>query len=363
MSEYRIAELKRYLKEYNLSHLLITDVISAEYISGFRSSNVFLLISTRRNILFTDFRYKDAAIQFCGRNSIWRFVEIKNSDFTFLQSFLKKNNRVGIQSDSITLDQFEQMKKQLKKVMFVKLGSKVSRVSIVKMKHEISAMQQAASIGDKAFGMLIRRIEIGMTEKEVANILENLCREYGSERPPFDTIVLFGARAALPHGKPSNRKVKPGDWILCDFGCTVGGFCSDMTRTVIMGKADERQKSIYSIVLQAQENAKKAIRAGIKTYEVDKSARTVIKNAGYGDAFGHGTGHGIGLSIHEMPRVSKNDKTVLLKNMVMTIEPGIYIKRFGGVRIEDMVVITETGFRSLTKSPRKLLEIKNYSDV
>lgn len=358
MSDYRITEIKKYLKEYGLSHIFITDVIVAEYISGFHSSNVFLLISARRNTLFTDFRYQNAAGKFCNLNNIWHFVEIEGNDFKFLRAYLKKNSRVGIQSDTVTLDQFTQFKKELKSVKFIKLGNKISNISIVKMKHEISAMGRAASIADKAFNAFIRRIKIGMTEKTASNILEYLCSEYGSEKPSFDTIVLFSSHAALPHGIPSNRKLKPGDWILCDFGCTVHGFCSDMTRTMVMGKASKRQRQIYRIVLEAQEKARKAVRAGVKACDVDCCARTIIENAGYGDAFGHGTGHGVGLRIHEKPRLNRNEKTILSKDMVVTIEPGIYLKGFGGVRIEDMMVVTEKGSYCLTKTQRNLIEVK-----
>ena len=357
MSEYRLKKLKKFLGEYNLSHILITDVASAEYISGFRSSNTLLLLSPRSNTLFTDFRYKEAAKHFCRKNKRWRFVELKGSDYTFLRAFLKRNDRIGIQSDVVTVDQFDKLKKQLRNVKFIKLGDKLSFISIVKMKHEIKAMQRAASIGDKAITILIKKIKIGMTERLVSDMLENLCRENGSDKPPFETIVLFGRRAALPHGKPSNRKLKPGDWILCDFGCTINGFTSDMTRTMVMGKANNRQKKIYSVVLKALQEAKKAVRPGIRACDIDKRARIIIEKAGYGDAFGHATGHGLGLRVHEPPHVNRDNKTTLLKDMIFTIEPGIYLEGFGGARIEDMVIVTENGSRSITKTTRGLLEI------
>lgn len=357
MPEYRIRKLKECLKEYDLNHILITDVTSAEYISGFRSSNIFLLISHRRNILCTDFRYREAAIQFCRKNRNWRFVEMKGGNYSFLQALLKKNDRVGIQSDVVTLDQFDKIRKQLKKTKFIKMGETLSFIPVVKMYHEIRAMQRAASIGDKAIMELIKQIKTGMSEITVSRMLEDLCRELGSEKPLFDTIVLFGAHTALPHGKPSKRKLKRGDWVLCDFGCTVNGFTSDMTRTMVMGKANKRQRGIYSIVLKALFEAKKVIRPGIKTCDVDKQAREVIVRAGYGDAFGHATGHGLGLRVHEPPRVFHDNKTTLLKDMVFTVEPGIYLNGFGGVRIEDMILVTDKGSRTLTKTTRMLLEI------
>jgi len=189
-------------------------------------------------------------------------------------------------------------------------------------------------------------------------MLESLCQRYGSEKPPFDTIVLFGNRSALPHGEPSERKLKQGDWMLFDFGCTIQGFCSDMTRTVIMGKADNRQRQIYNVVLDALEQAKRAVYPGVTAAEVDSCARSVIEKAGYGDAFGHATGHGAGLRVHEAPRINKGSDGVLSEGMVFTIEPGIYLKGFGGVRIEDMVVVTGKGPRCLTKTSRRLLELQ-----
>jgi len=355
--EVRIKEIKRYLREHHLSHILISDATLAQYISGFESSNIFLLISARKNILFTDFRYRSVAVQFCRKNPLWHFIEIKKRDFVFLKPYIKQQSRVGIQSDLITLDAFDQIKKQLKGMRLIKLHDALSFVPAVKLSYERKAMQKAATIADRAYAKLLSEIKIGMSEKEVASRLEELCRVYGSEQPSFDTIVLFGARSALPHGKPSNRRLKSGDWLLFDFGCTVQGFFSDMTRTVVVGKANKKQKYFYDIVATAQERAKRAIRPGVEACFVDSKARSVIEDAGYGDNFGHPTGHGLGLIIHEKPSINKNIKTVLSKNMVFTIEPGIYINGFGGVRIEDMMVVTETGARSLTKSPRELLEI------
>jgi Xaa-Pro aminopeptidase len=220
-------------------------------------------------------------------------------------------------------------------------------------------MRQAARIGDRAFDDLRRRIRTGMTEKETAMLLEDRCRKHGSEKPSFDTIVLFGRRAALPHGRPSDVGLKSGDWVLCDFGCTVNGFCSDMTRTFVMGKAAARQKKIYDIVLRAQENGKAAVTAGAKACDVDKACRRVISNAGYGKLFGHATGHGVGLRIHEKPRIGKNDNTILRKGTVITVEPGIYSPEFGGVRIEDMVVVRDNGCEVITNAPR-LIEAQDF---
>ena len=169
-------------------------------------------------------------------------------------------------------------------------------------------------------------------------------------------LFCLGRRAALPHGIPSDARLAAGDWVLCDFGCTVQGFMSDMTRTFVMGRASARQKRIYDAVLRAQESARYAVTAGVRTSDVDKCARDVITAAGYGPLFGHATGHGVGLRVHEKPRIASSDKSILQPGTVITIEPGVYHPRFGGVRIEDMVVVKKGGGETLTASPRRLIE-------
>lgn len=358
MSEdHRIKILRSYLKKYKLDTILISDATVAEYICGFHSSNIYLLISQKNCFLLTDFRYQEAAENFCAKNKRWKCRIVENTGLLSLRKFLTGRQRVGIQADKITLFQFEQLQKKVRNITFKKLDDRLTNaLASVKKQHEIEAMQEAAAVGDKAFFKLLPKIRTGMTEKCVAEMLEDLCKKYGSEKPSFDTIVLFGPNSALPHGRPSDRKLKKGDWILFDFGCTVRGFCSDMTRTIVFGKANDRQKQIYSIVRAAQAKAKQKIRPGIQACEIDMCARAVIDKAGYGATFGHATGHGVGLQIHESPRIFKNNTTTVVPNMVVTVEPGIYLSGFGGVRIEDMVVVTKKGYRSLTRTPRTLLE-------
>lgn len=357
MSESRITLIKKLLKTNKLQYILLTDSTTARYVSGLSSSYIFLLISARKNLLFTDFRYRNVAQNLCKKQPHWQFVEIDSSVFKLISKYIKKNSRVGIQSDKMTLDLFDTMKKHIKNSTFIKLGQKLSKLPSIKTKTEIASMHRAAKIGDKAIGKLIEYIKIGMTEKQIACELELLCKKFGSEKPSFDTIVLFGLRAALPHGRPSNKKLRSGDWILIDFGCTVNDFYSDMTRTFVMGKANNKQKHFYSIVQKAQEKAKKIVSPGIKACDIDIEGRSFIEDAGYGKAFGHGIGHGLGIEIHELPSVSKKDSTILQPGMIVTVEPGIYVNDFGGVRIEDMMLITQNGSKSLTKTPRNLIEI------
>ncbi len=357
MQNLRLESVKNLLKEKALTHLLITDLIDVEYLSGFRSSNALILISQQKNLLFSDFRYKEAALSFCRKNSLWEFQLIKENLINSICSFLPERSVCGFQANDLTVEKYDELEASVKNVKFVKLTSEISELFLQKNPSELSSIRKAAKIGDTAFETLLQRIPEGITEAALARKLEYLCSELGSEKPSFDTIVLFGSRAALPHGRPGNRRLKKGDFVLIDFGCTVNGFCSDMTRTFVYGKASPRQRDIYDIVLNAQKNACNAARAGISSKELDNVARSFISAAGFGEAFGHALGHGVGLRIHEKPRISFQSDSVLKKDMVITIEPGIYIANFGGVRIEDMALLKEKKAVLLTSAPKELIEL------
>ncbi len=354
---YRIIYLRQLLKGHNLHHILITDNIDVQYVSGFKASNCLLLVSKRSQRLITDFRYKEAATKFCSNSKVWQFVQIFQQGISCLAPWIKAGQRVGIQDTVMSVSAFDSLRKTFKGTKFVKLGKEISNTALVKEPQEIRAIRKAASIGDQSLMQLVNRIKLGMSEKLVAKMLVDICKENGSEGSPFDTIVLFGSRTALPHGTPSPKKLKQGDFILFDFGCMVKGLCSDMTRTFVYGKAKAKQKELYSIVKDAQKSAVSLAKPNVLGGDIDHAARSIITHAGYGEYFGHATGHGLGLRIHENPRISKCDKMVIKKDMVFTVEPGIYISSFGGVRIEDTIVITNTGSQSLTKTTRELVTL------
>jgi len=356
MLQSRIKAVRKIIAGRQCTHALVTDPVDVEYISGFRSSNATLLISHTRLELFTDFRYMEAAKEFC-RFSKWKFTLIEESSFKYLKNKVDAESVVGFQSDAVTIDRYRELKSALPKTKFVPLSSDIADTAIRKLDREIAGMKAAARIGDKAFKALLPYIKKSMTEIELARLLENICADYGSEKPAFETIVLFGERSALPHGRPGLRKLADGDFILMDFGCTVDGFRSDMTRTVVYGKPSDIQRNIYNVVSSAQSAARAAARAGIAGSVLDGAARGPITASGYGEFFGHATGHGVGLRVHEKPRVSKTNKTLLPENCVVTIEPGIYIPGTGGVRIEDMAVLNKKGAAFLTHSTRKLIEL------
>jgi Xaa-Pro aminopeptidase len=356
-SDSRLLSVKKYCGVNKCSYLLITNPIDCEYIAGFHASNVFLLISREHTMLFTDFRYKDAAEAFCKRNPVWRFVMTGENGLSLLSSFCKAGSIVGIQSNFMAVDEFDTLRRRLKKIQLRKLGDGISKLTVPKSASEIKLLADAAHMGDTALGHTLKKLKLGISEREVASILEDQCRRAGSEKPSFDTIVLFGKRTALPHGRPTDMLLKKGDFVLMDFGCSLGGYVSDMTRTLVAGRASHRQKTIYRIVVDAQKKAREAVAENVKASVVDNAARSIIEQAGYGAYFGHATGHGIGLSVHEQPRIARSMNTALPLDAVITIEPGIYIPRFGGIRIEDMVVVRKNGSDTLTASPRHLMEI------
>jgi Xaa-Pro aminopeptidase len=356
MRNSRLAAIHNLLARGPFTHIVLSDLCDIEYLTGFRSSNAYCVVSKRANTLCSDFRYREAALAFCKRRREWKFLEIKGSDLSFLRGPLGRSCVAGIQSNVITVDTLGRMKRSCPGVRFVKLPETFGRVFIPKTEREIESMRNAAAIGDRAFADMVGHARPGITERELALFCEDRCRKYGSERPSFDTIVLFGRRAALPHGVPSNVRLASGDWVLCDFGCTVDGLASDMTRTFVIGKASAKQKQLYDVVLRAQETARRAVAAGQRACDIDKLARDAIEAAGYGPLFGHATGHGVGLRVHENPRIACSDKSILQEGTVITIEPGIYHPRFGGVRIEDMVVVREGGGETITGAPRELMQ-------
>ncbi|HUI93253.1 MAG TPA: Xaa-Pro peptidase family protein [Chitinivibrionales bacterium] len=356
MANKRLSRIKDFLDKGSFASVFISDTVDVEYLTGFRSSNAYCIVTRRHNLLCSDFRYREAAVAFCRKRREWKFLEIKENDFSSLAGAFGAQGPAGFQSHVMTVDQFRLLRARCPGVQFLHLPREFQDIFTPKMPGEILCMRKAAAIGDKAFAAVLRSARPGITEIELAAVCEDACRRLGSERPSFDTIVLFGRRAALPHGRPSNVRLRRGDWVLCDFGCTVSGFASDMTRTFVMGKASALQKKLYAVVLRAQEIGRHAVAAAVRASDIDKCVRLEIARAGYAPLFGHATGHGLGLRVHEKPRIGGNDKTILQSGTVITIEPGIYHRRFGGVRIEDMVVVRDHGGEVLTKSPRHLIE-------
>jgi Xaa-Pro aminopeptidase len=282
----------------------------------------------------------------------FKLIETSLSDE--LSNILVSGDIVAVQSDSLKVDEFDRLQKQLKEIELVKEGSKLTSLFSIKESDSIDSIRRAAEIADKSLDALKGELKYGLSEIEVAHRLEELCFQNGSEAPSFETIVLFGENSALPHGVPSQRALKKGDTILIDFGCTINGFCSDMTRTFFAGEVHPEMEKIYKIVLSAQKRGVDAVKDGVASSYVDSVTRSIIDSSGYGELFGHGTGHGVGLRIHEIPALNKRDKTILGSGMVVTVEPGVYKPHLGGVRVEDLVLVTQNGVELLSKSGKEL---------
>lgn len=354
---HRIEQLTNNMEQDSIDAVIISDKLNIRYLSNFTGSSGYLYVSKRKKILLTDFRYLEQASKQCSEFEIIDFF--KKGLIETLNDIIKEDNAhsIGFEDSKITYKEFVNFEDGLKNVEFVELNDLVEEIRMVKDKEELENIKMAAEIGDKAFKHILDFIKPNMTEWEVALEIEYFMRKNGAVKLSFDTIVASGLRSSLPHAEPTNKKIVSGDLVTFDFGCIYNGYCSDMTRTIIMGKANDKQKEIYNTVLTASDRALESIRAGLKGCEVDKIARDVIDNAGYKEYFGHGLGHSLGLFIHESPRLSPKDDTILKENMVMTVEPGIYIPNVGGVRIEDLVCITKEGHINFVTSPKELIEL------
>jgi Xaa-Pro aminopeptidase len=350
----RVEKLRALLKEKELDGALIIKGHNRKYISGFTGSAGFVLVTEDKAIFITDFRYVEQASAQCQGFEI---VQI-NNDYPVTEEIKKHNIKVlGFEEDFVTYQQFNDFNNKLDNIELVPLEGALSKLRQIKDDGEIELISKAAHIGDMAFSHILNYIKPGVRELDLALELEYFMKKQGASGASFESIVASGKRSSLPHGVASEKLIENGDFITFDFGCIYKGYCSDMTRTVVVGKASEKQREIYDIVLEAQVKALEAIKPGPMGKEIDKIARDIITSRGYGQYFGHGLGHALGMEVHESPRLSPLETQVLSKGMVVTDEPGIYIPDFGGVRIEDLVVITEDGNNVLTKSSKELIEI------
>lgn len=350
--------IQKLLMTTGVEAALITDPYNMRYISGFRGGEGTIYISGSRQVLITDSRYTEAA----GKESTFTIMECNRQHSTtdILRELIEAEDvkRLGYEDASMLCRTFSDYQKKLPMVQqWVPLGDEVRKLRQIKNEAELTCLRQAERIGDLAFSKILDVIRPGMTEKEVRMELEYQMMKYGADGTSFDTIVASGIHSSMPHAIPTDKKLEPGDFVTMDFGCRYQGYCSDMTRTIVVGKANDRQKEIYQLVLKANRVTESLLHAGMICREVDKIARDIITDAGYGDYFGHGLGHSVGLEIHESPACNMRDTTVLQPNMIMTVEPGVYLPGFGGVRIEDMVVITEHGYENLAHSSKELIEL------
>lgn len=353
----RLQKLENSLDDLQIDAVIIRDTYNRRYISGFTGSNAYIYISRNMKKLLTDFRYTEQAGKQCPDFDIIDYT--KNGLLETLNDIIvqDKAKKIGFEDETISYKEYITYKEGLNNVELVTIGDTVEKIRMIKDEEELKCIGKAAAIGDLAYKHILEFVKPGVTEKEVALEIETCMKKNGAENLSFDTIVASGINSSKPHAEPTDKKIEEGDFVTLDFGCIYKGYCSDMTRTFVVGKASDKQKEIYNIVLEAQLKALEAVKAGCVGKEIDKIARDIITEKGYGDNFGHGLGHSVGLFIHEEPRFSYTDDNVFTENMVVTVEPGIYVPGFGGVRIEDLVCVTKDGIINFVSSPKQLIEL------
>lgn len=344
------------MKDVKADAVFITSPWNIQYLSGFSGGEGYLFITKKTTTLVTDFRYMIWAKRQCEGVDI---IDMERDYFHPLKELINKEkvNTIAIEAEHMSVAAFNQLKHELMQIDFISLNNQIDDLRMVKSEREIERIQKAEEIGDLAFAEVVKKIRPGMTELEVAARIEYELKLHGGEALSFETIAASGENSAMPHATPTNRNLTDGDFLTMDFGCKYEGYCSDMTRTVCIGKATDKMRHVYETVLQANELAISKIRPGMTGKEVDKIARDYIAEQGYDGCFGHGLGHSVGLQIHERPSFSLREDGVIKENMVITVEPGIYLEGCFGVRIEDVVCITKDGVRNLTSSPKQLFEL------
>lgn len=354
--ERRRSALRSALAAEQLDSVVVAGAANIRYLTGFSGSAGHLLVAASRTVLVTDFRYASQAPAEVGREVEVR-VERSNLWQGLRQSLqLVGGSRVGVDRRRVTLADFDELREATAEL--VPVSGLVERLRVTKDPGEIALIGEAARLAAEALEAVIGFIAPGRTELEIAAELEAGLRRRGSEWHPFQPIVASGPRSALPHARSTTKSVARGDWLVVDFGAQVGGYCSDITRTFLVGaRADERQRSVYQLVQQAQARALGALRSGLTGREADSLARDVIDRAGMADAFGHSLGHGLGLEVHEEPRLSQTNESALPAGAVVTVEPGVYFEGWGGVRIEDDVVLSPEGARLLSDGRTELVEL------
>jgi len=353
----RIKKLRDKLNQENLDLLLVTALPNIRYLCGYTGSNGILLISRDKAIFLTDFRYKEQV-----KKEV-KVAEIKippKELFSFLPEIdLLKGKRIkaGFEEKHLTFQLYHRLKALLPQVLWVPTENLVESLLVTKDEDEIKKIKKAADISAKAYREILPLFRPGTKESDIAAELEYRIKKNGGTGSAFEPIVASGLRSAMPHARASSKTLKKGEFVTLDFGASYDGYVCDITRTVVLGNATVRQKKIYNLVLKAQTRAIDSARSGMKGFELDRKARDIIKKAGYQKYFGHGLGHGIGLLVHDSPGINTKSQEVLRPGMVITIEPGVYIPGWGGVRIEDDVLLTRNGCEILTHIDRELLEL------
>ncbi len=351
----RLTKLRRLMRKARVPALLVSNFTNVTYLTGFTGDDSYLLVTPDDQIFLSDSRYTTQLAEECPGFD----AEIRNSGTTMLKILTKVVSRSGVgqlgfEADSMTVTGHIQLDAALNKVKVSPTTGLVERLREIKDREEIKAIRASIAIAQRAMGVIRAGLREGQTEKWLASEIEYQIRQFGGEGCSFDPIVAVGPRAALPHAVPTESRIGDSDFVLIDWGAKAQLYASDLTRILVTGRISPKLERIYGVVLKAQLRAITAIKPGALMSEIDAAARKVITKAGFGTRFGHGLGHGIGLEIHEAPRLAVTQDQPLKAGMVVTVEPGIYIPGWGGVRIEDDVLVTRTGHEVLSDVPKDL---------
>lgn len=348
MFQRRIEKLKKQIQKEKLDAIFISEVSNIEYLTGYCNFSkyereAYIFIGKNFGYIITDGRYSEAIKTTVPHLKLFERGYKKRVEHLF-KKYQKEIKNLGIEEDNLTVAEHKVLKKHFKNLKHFNMGN----VRSVKNKEEIIKIERVAKLGDETFKAIVKKIKKDITEKELAYEIELFIKQKGAE-VSFKPIVAFGKNSAIPHHQTGDTKLGKGQIVLLDFGVKTDGYCSDMTRTIFFGKATQKHRKMYKIVLEARQKAIKFVKKQIKAKEVDKIARDYIKSAGFPD-IPHSLGHGIGLEVHEYPSLSPKSKDILKEGMVFSIEPGIYLPDFGGVRIEDLFVLEKNGLRKLTNA-------------
>ena len=353
--EPRLNSFRKIMESSHLDGFLFTSLENIRYLCGFTGSDGALVLTSEKSFFLTDSRYWTQSEEEVKGSEIVRYKK-KIEGITFLLSDLKLK-QIGFESASLTLSTHRTLLERLDDVKLIPLEEELKNLRAVKDGGELDFLHRAIDISSKAFSSMVEILKEGVIEREAALEMEFSMKRNGADDLGFDIIIASGKRSALPHGKASDKRIEKGNFILIDFGSEFQGYHSDQTRTLVCGQPTPEQKKVYQVVRDAQQRGIEKVRPGVPLLEIDGAAREHIRSHGYGDYFGHGLGHGIGLAVHEDPAVNYENKGLVQEGMIFTVEPGIYIPDWGGVRIEDMVRVTSQGAELLTYLPRDLQSI------
>jgi Xaa-Pro aminopeptidase len=352
----KVEKVREKLDEFDIDAILINHLPNIRYLTGFSGSSALCLITKENSFFITDFRYKEQAkIQVRGFK---RMIAINESFFELIErkKIFNGLRKIGFEAEHLPFSAYAKIKGKFKNIKLVPTYNLIEEISAVKTSEEVNFIKEAIKISERVFNEILSLIKPGISEIEIASEISYLQRKNGAERDAFDIIVASGWRGALPHGVATDKKIKKGELVVIDFGCVYNGYHSDITRTIAVGKISSEARKIYNIVLEAQKIAIESVRSGMKANELDAVARNYIKRKGYAKFFKHSLGHGLGTEIHTLPRISPRSDYALKDGNVITIEPGIYIPGFCGVRIEDDILVNSTAL-SLTTLPKNLIEL------